>query len=81
MPIFTQYKCDGCGAEKREANKWWALRVDGGILLLQPFADAERRGMGHETEILCGQECVAKKVGQFMDQRNALSARLDGKNH
>lgn len=76
MPVIKQYKCDGCGAEKREANHWWALSVVAGVLYLQTF-DQRMQSLIHlpprqrelvedGAEILCGQECVTKKISEFM---------------
>jgi hypothetical protein len=66
MAIYTQYQCDGCGREKREANHWFALRVSAGVLELTRFERMRDLGPGAEFEILCGQECVAKKISAWM---------------
>ena len=85
MAIFKQYRCDGCGADKREANHWWALGIDGRNLilgtlesyesgcneLLSPWPDA--------AMILCGQDCVTKKISAFMGaQVRASDSQADG---
>lgn len=66
MPIEKRYRCDGCGVEKREANKWWAITVIVDGLRLQPLHRAEALGLTPSTLVLCGQECVQKKVSEFM---------------
>ena len=66
MPVIKQYKCDGCGGEKREANKWWVLWLGTGMLNLQTLEQAERTGLTDGMLILCGHECASKKVSQFM---------------
>jgi hypothetical protein len=65
MAIVTQYKCDGCGTEKKEANHWWVIAVEGGVLHLISLDRAGTRKWDG-FEILCGQECVSKKVSEFM---------------
>jgi len=66
MPVIKQYKCDGCGREKGEANKWWVMEIRLRILFLQPLAVAELDGLKVNMLVLCGHECVSKKVSQFM---------------
>lgn len=65
MPVFKSYQCDGCGAEKREANHWWVIAVEAGVLHLVPL-DRAGTHKWDGFEILCGQECVSKKVSEFM---------------
>ena len=66
MPIIKQYKCDGCGREKGEANKWWVFWVAACRLYLETLELAERDGLQSNMQVLCGHECVSKKVSQFM---------------
>jgi hypothetical protein len=80
MPVIKQYKCDGCGAEKREANHWWAVTVQqidtralGGeddaipAFVLTELQRAEYCDIDI-TAVLCGQECVAKRASEFMGE-------------
>jgi hypothetical protein len=93
MPIIRQYKCDGCGEGKREANHWWAATVEGGELRLTTLERYENppvvmrsiksatTGMPCEPEalILCGQDCVMKKISAFMGaQVRAADSQADG---
>lgn len=69
MGKVSSYKCDGfgCGKDKGEANHWWVLWVDLGQLHLERLEHVEARGpLTPRMEILCGQECVSKKVSEFM---------------
>ena len=85
MAIIRQYKCDGCGAEKREANHWWAMVVAGGELRLTTLERFESAFMARQDPwkyaaiILCGQSCVSKTVSAFMGaQVRASDSQADG---
>lgn len=66
MPIIKQFKCDGCGAEKKEANHWFALYLSCGSLRLERLEEALRTGLREDMEILCGHQCVTRKVSEWM---------------
>jgi hypothetical protein len=69
MPIIKQFKCDGCGSEKKEANHWFTVSIFEGTLRIQRLETAMRAGLTEDMEIICGQECVAKKVSEWMGRK------------
>lgn len=78
MRIET-YKCDACGAEKRDSNHWWSLyRADHEKRIVVVPLDAEfphrpgqticcrESSMVYKRFHLCGEACVTKKLSEFM---------------
>lgn len=54
--IVASVRCDVCGAEKREANHWFAGDVRGVTeLIIARLVDVEKQK--HMTH-LCGEKCV-----------------------
>ncbi len=71
MPKTVKFSCDGCGAERKEANHWFT--VDGqncGLdrLLIYPFQDIEG------GEHYCGEVCLHKRVAEFTGKNRKWSA-------
>lgn len=79
MPIVRQYKCDGCGAEKKEANRWWVLRITHLEITLMTLERAESVGIQDTDLIMCGQGCVTKKISEWMGSKiRATDSQADG---
>ena len=72
MRIET-YKCDVCGAEKKQANHWWFLgwnEANERAILLSAATRAKRfaedDSIPYKGFDLCGEACVTKKLSEFM---------------
>lgn len=79
MPIIKQYKCDGCGALKKEANRWWVLRVANTETILMTIERGEQISIAEGDLILCGQDCVSKKNSEWMGGKvRATGSQADG---
>ena len=76
MGRIVSFQCDRCPSVKGEANRWWMVemqpviatnkvekRAEYPLLTLEPF-DVQR--LTPTKRILCGQECVAKEISEFM---------------
>jgi hypothetical protein len=68
MGRLTTWKCDECGAIKKEVNGWWVLELYSKELHLAPLPDGEidlpRKGVQSLT--LCGRACVQRRIAEFM---------------
>lgn len=69
-------KCDGCGAEKREANHWWALYREFDTLTIYPVRDdIGTRRLRRKLEykgVFCGEACVIRAVSEFLGGQVAI---------
>ena len=65
----TVYMCDVCGKVKGKVNHWWVVCLGAGDplrMVILPWTDASAV---HDDFIhLCGQECVHKKLDEFMSE-------------
>lgn len=69
MARVTIFKCDFCGAEKKETNHWWDVFIEEGApsagashLEVHPF-DPEAED---QHKIACGEKCVCIGVSRFL---------------
>jgi len=60
---ITQYKCDGCGAIKGEANHWWLASNLSGSLAIAPW---DGGWAVDRAQHYCGAACVHKALDAFM---------------
>jgi hypothetical protein len=73
MSELRTWKCDGCGALKKDVNHWWMLQrfIEGAInVLVLPWdekAAAESAASQH-TKHACGRECAHKLLDQWMNE-------------
>ena len=81
MAKSIKYTCDGCGAERKEANHWWrvltgsyfdAAMASGvgyvGSLAIISFDYGQSipsEGPQHKVQDYCGESCLMKRVAQF----------------
>jgi hypothetical protein len=69
MPRAITYNCDICGAQRKEANHWFAVYPAGeGIT----FLDWKRAMLSGRLDIIgvsfiCGQACAHKLLDQFLN--------------
>lgn len=76
--ILSTYRCDVCGALKKENNHWWlAWREQStNTFCVQPFESVLRLNGVVENEFhLCGQSCVNSKLSEFMGGKAEASAK------
>ena len=70
--VPMQYKCDGCGAERKETNHWYTAyktsKTFGTVLSTWEEAKAgailDFPGVRH----LCGRNCVVKYISELMGE-------------
>ena len=62
------YYCDGCGAEKKEVNHWYATRIDSEGFTVRPI-----EGCGSYSRIYCGQGCVTEALSKYMEACRAAT--------
>ena len=77
MKVET-YKCDGCGALKREVNHWWKLRVVGEtykVLTIFP-ASADQLPCDDDAADFCGTACLLKKISELLGSGRDLMAQM-----
>lgn len=75
MSQKTIFRCDVCGAEKKEANHWFiGFEVERSLsepenLRIEPWewARAELTYAIH----LCGSQCVQKRVQEFLSKQHS----------
>lgn len=62
------FKCDVCKKQKGEANHWF-LAAGGVGIQIMPWD----KGLAKEPKVfhLCGEECVQRKVSEFLSARAA----------
>lgn len=71
--ILSTFRCDVCGALKKESNHWWAAwrNWSTNTFYVQPFESALHGQLniacGENEFHLCGQSCVNSKLSEFMD--------------
>lgn len=68
MIVAMPYRCDGCGAAKREANHWWLVSLCqrsflGGRFLCLPWDDDE--AALPDKFHLCGLACLHKMLDEW----------------
>jgi hypothetical protein len=61
----TVFTCDGCGAQKKEANHWFFATSVGGIFRLSAWNSSGIEDSGDESHY-CGEKCVLKAVSEFL---------------
>ena len=68
MTIRRIFNCDQCGAERKEANHWFVVRMTALGLYFNTWAWAEQEGLLEDslTTHLCGQQCAHKLLDQFL---------------
>jgi len=65
MARSQKITCDlpGCGAEKRDVNRWWILKINQASFEVLPW----RRDAAGETKEYCGRGHLAKAVEALLD--------------
>jgi hypothetical protein len=58
--------CDGCGAERKEANHWWSIAIKGYTLGVTPFTNSDI--LDGKRYDFCGEACVHKFIGEFLSK-------------
>jgi hypothetical protein len=71
MPIIKTYKCDVCGAEKKETNHWFQL-VNKPAFRLESLVNPNRNAV-----IVCGQECAHRALDQWLGSQKGASVNVD----
>jgi len=74
MAQQIKFTCDGCGAERKQANHWFTTRVkDDGIIIdaFDPFLDANGN-----YEHYCGESCLIARVSKFLAELKKKSDEL-----
>ena len=68
MPRAIIYNCDICGAQRKEANHWFAAVIStvGVSIITWASADQEGKLNYNYARYLCGQECTHKLLDQFL---------------
>lgn len=62
--ILSTYKCDVCGALKKQSNNWWRVFTESSIFFrVEPLHGP---GDGGDEFHLCGSACVTAKLNEFM---------------
>lgn len=59
MAVSVRFKCDICGVEKKETNKWFQADVLRDVIKIEPL-DYSR--LDNERVIICGENCVHKYI-------------------
>lgn len=57
------YYCDGCGAEKKEVNHWYAASVAG-----TNFMVGELKFSVAGDRVYCGQQCLIKALSEHLEK-------------
>lgn len=66
MAAEVKYFCDGCGAMKGQANKWWVLLAGPTACGISPFSEGRAH---HETAMLaCSSACLIKAIDTWCHQ-------------
>ena len=72
--------CDICGRAKQETNHWFVAITDTALMDVSDTAiifdeaeAADDRGRIGHTEDICGQECLHKRLNQWLDGLQAAS--------
>jgi hypothetical protein len=68
MPRAITYNCDVCGAQRKEANHWFAAAISPIGMTIYTWASAVQDGRLDRNFIryLCGQSCAHKLLDQFL---------------
>ncbi len=87
------YTCDQCGAEKREANHWLALRTPASIATTPSTHHASTANYilptlqilsfvdsGPSDEHICGMVCLIRRVTAFEEQLRRAAEELENEN-
>ncbi len=76
----TTYTCDQCGAEKREANHWLALRTPASNYILPTLQILSFVDSGPSDEHICGMVCLIRRVTAFEEQLRRAAEELENEN-
>jgi hypothetical protein len=71
MGEFRTYKCDECGALKKESNHWFILRIiaDATRIVLEPLEEKfSNHPLGRDEYTLCSKGCVLVQIERFMQR-------------
>lgn len=73
---YTTYKCDECGALKKQTNHWWVITQTPGTdgnLTITPMPP----NLPDETVTVCGRECAQKAVERWMGEVSRAATQAE----
>lgn len=91
--VVHTVKCAVCNALKQKTNNWWKVTLEREGLLLQPMGELPLVGRlnpltgnidNMPLHYLCGNECVAKLVTEYMaeeTEKHNEQVKKEGKHH
>lgn len=65
MARLSTYKCDECGALKKETNGWWLVDPVPGAIVVRIWNHPQLDDMKH----LCGIECTQRFIARWMGEQ------------
>jgi hypothetical protein len=65
MAKVEVYRCDECGAEKKETNHWFLISSDGASFFAEPWSDHNAEA-GYSAHI-CGEQCAHKVLQKWLE--------------
>ena len=66
--IVKAYKCEGCGADRKETNHWFCIRQTPKTVVLCKWEDAGRNLNSSKTKHFCGRNCAIKYISELMGE-------------
>lgn len=69
MSYSEQFFCDVCGKIKQQVNHWWIVYTGSDSFELAGWDAETAKESG--IEALCGQECAAKALSQWMQSQSS----------
>jgi hypothetical protein len=73
---YTTFKCDECGALKKQTNHWWVVKPRAGVdgdLIISPMTP----NLPDETVTVCGRECAQKAIERWMGEVTRLATQAE----
>jgi hypothetical protein len=71
---YPAYNCDICGKEKHATNHWFAVRALNEMSFeVMTWAEAIETSNLSICEHVCGQECLHKRLSQWLDINSKTS--------
>lgn len=75
----SRFLCDVCGAEKGDANHWLVVR-SGLRFTATSWKMALDEGDVSEAQHICGQECLHKRLSQWLESISRPAPANEGGN-
>ena len=68
---YPAYCCDVCEADKGEANHWFAVwAIPEVSFKALPWEEARQSSSLSNAEHICGQECLHKRLSQWLENNS-----------